>query len=502
MINKRIEHIFKECGCKGIVKCILNVFFFSVVIGAIYTSFSVSLVQRSLWLDEAMFAYSLSERSLSDLTSDILSWHQSAPVTYLYIVKIITLIFGNSEFTLRIWSFVMYVLMIGCSYYILNKILKVKFPLLGTAFISNLAFLIYYSNEYKPYMSDCFFVLFTIIIYYLYQENKVSKLSLVFVFAVLVWSSNPSCFFIASILLYEFIENLRKRDYLKVKYIILCGIIVGISFIAYYFYWLKPEIDTGFMADFWKDRKFPLIPSSLSDISVQRFLLKHVINKLGEYYELIFMVVLAGGLISFFVEKNRYINIIYGGIVIVLFASMLGFYPFQDRLCLFMYPLMGILFYYYLNKLYSTQITTNIIVTIISVLILFSGNGISDYADRENIRKGDEEINLAIEYLEEHIKEKENLYIYYWGVSGFCYKNKYNKYTFGPFNNHVILGKGVFDGNKNQADINVILDSYPIYILATYPDTRLKPLLDTLRKEGTLKMVYDKYNTHVYYYTK
>ena len=59
---------------------------FMVVLG-IGVSISMNCVGRSFWVDEAMLAYSFSERPLWKLTAAPFEWLQSAPVLYLYFAK-------------------------------------------------------------------------------------------------------------------------------------------------------------------------------------------------------------------------------------------------------------------------------------------------------------------------------------------------------------------------------------------------------------------------------
>ena len=89
------------------------------------------LTCRSLWADEVTLAYSIVTRDLSNLTSQILKHRQSAPVLYVYLVKILTLIGDTSEVWLRIYSFFAYVGTLYLTYRLLRDLAKVRFPLLG-----------------------------------------------------------------------------------------------------------------------------------------------------------------------------------------------------------------------------------------------------------------------------------------------------------------------------------------------------------------------------------
>ena len=59
---------------------------------------------RSLGYDEAMLVSSICTRSLSELVASPLDWGQSAPVGYLFVVKLFTMVWNTSEAALRIFS--------------------------------------------------------------------------------------------------------------------------------------------------------------------------------------------------------------------------------------------------------------------------------------------------------------------------------------------------------------------------------------------------------------
>lgn len=74
------------------VKTIVFIVGIIIVILGVGTSIYMNFVGRGLWLDEAMLAYSFTQRNLINLTTNILELNQSAPIGYLYIVKVITLL--------------------------------------------------------------------------------------------------------------------------------------------------------------------------------------------------------------------------------------------------------------------------------------------------------------------------------------------------------------------------------------------------------------------------
>jgi hypothetical protein len=477
----------------------LDILLLAFILFAIGISAYVFSIGRSLWLDEAMLAYSFSQRDLLNLANGAIEWNQSAPVVYLYIVKIITILFGNSEFTLRLWSFICYILLLVSCYYILKKILSVRFPLLGAAFVANIPFLIYYASEFKPYMSDCLSIMLVLIAYFLYDNKKINPLVLASFFALMIWNSNPSCFFIAGILIYEFVNSAVKKDYSNLKITVFVGLATLTSFTIYYFFWLKPVIDTGYMQKFWAYEKFIFIPRNKVESD-------YMINMLISYKFEVGIIIFS----FFFTFKRKYkkeakyIHIIYISLFVVLFASALGRYPISERLLLFIYPLCGVILFYSIDKLFSANQKLNISILIISLLIVYAAGGITQYIKKENAYRRGEEVNPAIDYVEKNIKEGENVYVYYGDVPAFLYRTKYDKGYPLLKNHHVKFEKY---WNTCSEDIDYILSDSSVYILTPCIDAQDKRmisisfLIDPLQNRGKVKMVYNEHGTAVYHYT-
>jgi len=60
---------------------------------------------RSLWLDEAMLALDVLDLSFKELTQQPLPYQQGAPIGFLFSVKVTTILFGDSEYVFRLYSF-------------------------------------------------------------------------------------------------------------------------------------------------------------------------------------------------------------------------------------------------------------------------------------------------------------------------------------------------------------------------------------------------------------
>ena len=60
------------------------------------------LLNRSLWSDEASLAVNLVTRSFGELTQ-LLDYHQAAPIGFLFIEKLFIIIFGNHDYVMRLF---------------------------------------------------------------------------------------------------------------------------------------------------------------------------------------------------------------------------------------------------------------------------------------------------------------------------------------------------------------------------------------------------------------
>lgn len=293
-----------EINSSIIVK-IFNLFGLIIIFIGFIISIKMNLINRSLWLDEALLAESISTRSLCTLIKIPLANSQAAPVLYLYAVKILTILFGNTEFVLRLYSVIAFFLTILLTYYVSKHLFYIKFAFLPAAFVANCNFMLKYSNQFKQYISECVWVLLALIIYDYYIKNvdrKIGIFTITIFFMCSIWAANPVCFVIGGILLYEVVTTFLQKDWKRMfqSFIICIGVFA--SFIMNYIFWLKDANSEGMQA-FWKDYAIILIPSNIKDIIHNVELLKNITNLLSDIH--IFNILLCfffrgGGLLFYF----------------------------------------------------------------------------------------------------------------------------------------------------------------------------------------------------------
>ena len=463
----------------------------------VYISFRLNMENRSLWQDEAMLSFSFFRRNIFNLTSFTFELNQSAPVLWLYIVKFITLIFGTSEFWLRFLSFISYISTLFCSWYILSRILKTMYPLLGTCVIAGLFQILRYSNEFKPYITDCTVTLVLIIIYFLYKKHKCNRSVLNTSYILSIWMSNPACFIIASLLVTEFITSIKNKK--SIIPIIISGALVFISFITYFFYWLKPIMDEGYMKIYWANYRFSLMPDEIHNTLG---LIKVILLDFSPIYWIIFILLSIGFFANILKFKNIYIHILYGAIVVSVFASAFGMNPLDPRICLWYYPVFTILVTFLMSKIAEFKKWEHY-ATVLMILFVLSTSKLVHYSNLKNNYRNYQEFNSTFEYVQKNITMDDTVYVFQRTYPVFLYKNKLDSVNIAPFKNNVVIGREQFDSGRNKADIVKLKAINSLYILIVHSESKyIEPLIDSLKIYGRVDTPYIQYGSPVIKYKR
>ena len=120
------------------------------------------LARRSFWDDEAAVALNLVSRPFSDLLGP-LDYRQTAPPLFLWIERLIVLIAGASEWTLRALPFLAGVAALVLTWHVGRRLLPTGGVLVALALVAVSPLLVYFSNELKPYSSDAMVTLLLVL---------------------------------------------------------------------------------------------------------------------------------------------------------------------------------------------------------------------------------------------------------------------------------------------------------------------------------------------------
>ena len=293
----------------------------------------------SLWYDELSIARNLTQLSLRELVSGPLLYTQVAPVGFIAALKIVTLIFGTSDYALRLFPF-----LIGIAGLLLFRRLAER-ALDGTAAAISVALfalappLIRYSTELKQYGLD---VLITVALMLVALDviNAPSTRRCVIAglagFVVILFSQ-------AAILVMAGIGAallISRRG--RVIITVVLWALASLSGLVLARHYTSPDT-LAFMQGFWSVRHgfLPLPPRPISAIAWTWSRMTQLFSErwMLEYPWPAFYSVLAVlGFVVLWRQRRDLALMLAGPFVMTLAAAVAQQYPFHTRVVLFLLP--------------------------------------------------------------------------------------------------------------------------------------------------------------------
>jgi len=492
---------------------------------------------RSLWTDEAMLASSICNRTISELVSSPLDFGQSSAIGWLFIVKVITVVFGESETALRVWSLIS---SFGCTllvYLLLHKKTKRNYALFITAIFSLTDRFIYYGNEVKPYMFDNLLCLLTLLIWQKYKDKKVALWKMVIAYSVIIWFSFSAVFFIAACMIIECIKLMR--DFVCEKnrqsfYSICCCSLVLVSFVLNYIFWLSGTSSNAGGAEYWELLRFPLIPTSLSDIKLILKMGLQFFSFFPKFVVVVFIIIFVLYILMCVIKKNDPSNLLlpFGISLLILFvASYLGFYPIQDRLVQVYQLIVFVIAGFGGNGIIIKLKTDNNEVNwlglfyygILISCLAYVGMGGCKNMFAWHVYKAGSEVSESIKYLDQNLTDDDVLYVFRSSIPVYQYETgevECTQWTDMP-DVPYIIGNKIYgqslisyyysvpysydyeeDVVNVREDADAIIKNDSVYIFTSHGGFGIPWLLDEIEKYGVVEMVVDSYDTHLYHFVK
>lgn len=499
-------------------KCLDYVLALLVFLG-VATSVVAYAYNRSLWINEAMLAQSVLTRSITRLLATPLDYAQSAPAGYLLVVKLLTMLFGRGEWVLRSISMVSSFASVLLVYLLLRQYFRVSKPLIGTALLATLPFFVQYSNEFKPYMTDACLALLVVYCYVLYTQKRMSLVGLTVLYSLTIWFSFAAIFIALPVIGYQAATAGRDR---RAKYAASMACIL-ISAAIYYLVWLKPSA-SGLRTDeteYWRHLSFPLLPKSIGDLRLIKRMARHLLEVLGQG-RLIYLLLAASGLVTCFRRHKEFFWILLATAGLILIASYLGKYPIQDRLLLFLYPLLMLLVAVSLDAIRRYDARAVPVILIVLAFLFWSNSPFLKSMIRRNVYMPGSQTSGLIGYLEANVRNTNNIYLFAQAIPVFDYKNNYVT-GLSYFPTSVVEKRDIICGTKywdmiywpyacsqtiNERElannIRAITSHQSVYILFSHMESDTDPkilrLIGGLSSRGRVRLVREEYNTCLYHY--
>ncbi len=419
-------------------------FLFLIFILGIGLRIKLFILNPSLYHDETSLALNILNKNYMDFFK-VLDYGHVAPPIFMCLTKFITDIFSINDYTLRILPFIFSILSLPLFYIVSKDIFKNKPVLLfiNLAFILNQQ-LLYYSNIFKQYSSDVFFVLLTVVLFnFLIKESSIFKQFLInLILALMLWISQPAFIFVCAGYFYLFFKSLKEKKLKKYLISIIPIILMSILFLYWYFKFFTNTYNDEFMHRYWANdfmnifNFFPLIIKYL----------KYIFQPIT-YLLMPFLLFIMGFFLSI-KTQNLYIKILNLGLIFTIILSFCRIYPFHERLILYLIPVFLIICFLPLEKFFDRKYSR------IFIIILLIGTLFNQICTSINLFKLKTMIKLEnprgfIQYIYKNAKPEDIIFVNSPSKSEFLYYSHFYK-----IKNKVIF-ENDFLYNQNNAEIRL-----------------------------------------------
>ena len=473
------------------------------------------LSNRSLWGDEVDLALNIIERSYGEL-SQVLDHNQAAPLGFLWLEKLATQLWGNSEYALRLLPFIASIVSLGVFYRLACQYSSTLAAPIAIALFACGRYTLYFATELKPYSSD---VAISLILFWLLvkAQGQIFKLQEMVGYGCLgslaIWLSYPSIFMLAGLEGWNLLT--ANRRYFRQIMINRLGIYLTwlASFGLFYWLTIANTLTNEDLNKSWASR----YPDSWGDIV-------WLFDALGRffYHPLGFRGITDGiGIFAFIVgcvvcyRRHRKIFLaLISPFVATIIAAYLHKYPFRDRLILFLAPLgmliiaEGIAFM--LTKL--TKINSansdklSWLVGLLGIVCLYALTLTTVYRASNFILDPEtkHEVKPVLEYVVEQSQPGDKIYVYEPGKRAFDYylnlKGYGNlDYTYGT-TNFSSKGKKSLDKQRElTADLQPLRGHRVWFILRADPPEELE-ISQYLEQAGHRKDYFPQPGASAYLY--
>ena len=411
-----------------------------VLLGAVLRIYQYA-ADRSLWLDEAALAHNIIQRGLGQLAAP-LDYAQIAPLGFLWLEKCAVLLFGRSEYALRLLPLLASLAALVLFAIVARRILPDVAAPFALFLFATAPQLIYFASETKQYSFDTAGALAIVLMALEARERGLNgRRAVAFGVAggLLPWFTQPSVFVLAAAAAYLLLPARKKgspRGSTKgstggstrgspIGCPMFCSIMLGLWAIGaalatwHGLHSLAPG-DATYLKTFWNPAFLPVrsgvVVSAnwISDLARGAFQW-HFAPRLPWVALVLFVL----GVAQFALRARALLVLIIGPIVLALAASALHLYPVFSRLTLFVAPALFLtvgagaaLVLAVSSDRSVARAAAFIALGIIALLSLTTARYLPILR---------EELRPVAEYVAQHRKPSDTIYVYYGAAQAFRY---------------------------------------------------------------------------------
>lgn len=442
--------------------------FWGIIVLGIILRVSQYLFNRSLWLDESYLALNIVNKNYLDFFKP-LDYHQAAPFLFLVLEKLAIQTLGNSDIVLRLFPLIAGIVSLFLFYKVADFNLDKKGTLIALGLFALSDPLIYYSSELKQYSTDVMVLLIILLMTYLVIEKKSNWHFILFavIGTILIWFSHPALLTLPaigiSLGIYYWVKK-DKKSFIK----LLCVTAVWLlSFSILYFVTLRFLAHDRFMENYWSQDFLPRNPFSKT-INFVDWYLENTFGifqyPTGLFFSGIACLAFVIGVVSFYRTKKLKLLILYSPIIITAVASLLRKYPFENRLILFLVPIILLIIGEGIKEFFNYKLVNTKLLGILVLILIFMHPFVNDVRYVFNPRTRNE-IKPVMNYLSESRQKGDTIFLYHFGETAVEYyapKYGFNRSDFIVDNDH----------NRDFDNIDKYNGTKRFWILFAYTSSR------------------------------
>lgn len=312
------------------------------------------LLDRSLWLDEALLATNVVERSYGGLL-DPLGGQQGAPVGYLWLLRAIVDVAGPGERWLRLPALVGGLAVLVLTPAVLRRLWSARVAAVATVSVAAAPGLVRYSAEVKQYSTDVAVVL-VLVLLYLRTRGEPDRTGLAafgLAGALALWCAHPAPLVLAGLGLLLLVDALRPGDrdvgagvvgvdLSRLVPVALVGLAWAVSAAVLYVVSLRDLTENEFLTSYWA-QGFPA--RGFEPTGLGAWWWDNTVDLLGEHAGL-WLPVLASAALLYAVVRQASagrasaVAVSLAWLPALTVVAALDLYPYRGRLALFTLPLL------------------------------------------------------------------------------------------------------------------------------------------------------------------
>ncbi|HSW89841.1 MAG TPA: glycosyltransferase family 39 protein [Patescibacteria group bacterium] len=370
---------------------------------------------RSLWVDEALLALNIIQRSYRELLEP-LSANQYAPVGFLYVEHTLSKIFDGTELALRLFPLISGILAIWFFKKLADQFFTPKYSLLALSLFAFSDILIRYSTEVKQYSTE---VLVGIILYLFFlkkEPNSAKKwLMTIFVGFLSLLFSHAAIFRIFTVGVVEFFASKKKLEWGTYT------VILAVLFILLYGHDASSAYrDSSFLNEWsYFHLLFFYPPFFLDNLRIFWSMITQILGPISAWFGA--TLAFFGGYSLIIKKEFRKLTLLVMPFCLALVASGFQKYPFTLRTFLFSVPFLTILIVKGLEFVHarlSSELRNKL--TILLFLALVFNSCLVAIVHVVSPRQV-EELRPVEDFYESHKQPNDLTYVYYAADAPFHY---------------------------------------------------------------------------------